>query len=589
MTAARARVAQRAAVRRVRKVVKKAAQVEAYDPPDFSGVMDLSCKDWRERMMVCDTLMPNGLVLDEPRAAKARRIFGRLRIPDVVGKPSFADVGAKWFDEIVGAVFGTWNGEVRAVNEFFLLVPKKNSKTTNGAGIMVTAIIINQRPNAELLLVAPTQNVAGLAFSQALGMIEADPELTKLFHIKEYKKTIIHRKTGASLAIKSFDPSIVTGAKPSAVLIDELHVIAEHSNADRVIGQLRGGMVSQPESFMMTITTQSERVPSGVFRSELGKARKVRDGLLKLKLLPILYEFPEKIVEDGSWRNPKKWPMVLPNLGKSITVARLEEDYASALASNEVEMRRWASQHLNIQIGMALSADHWTGAAFWMKASRPITLDEILENSDAVTLGIDGGGLDDMLALAVCGRHKETGVWQVWCHAWLHEIAIERRKADRQVYKDFEEEGSLDVVKDLGDDLSQLGDIVSKVVASRKLPKEQAVGVDQAGLGMIVDELVYRGIDKDKQVVGVPQGWRLTSAIKTMERGLAQGTIVHATQSLTRWCTENAKVEPRGNAIMITKQVSGNAKIDPLMAAFNAVELMSRNPAGEKQYQVMVF
>jgi phage terminase large subunit-like protein len=44
------------------------------------------------------------------------------------------------------------------------------------------------------------------------------------------------------------------------------------------------------------------------------------------------------------------------------------------------------------------------------------------------------------------------------------------------------------------------------------------------------------------------------------------------------WAVSDARGELRGNVIVITKQASGTAMIDPLMAAFNAIALMSTNP-----------
>ena len=63
------------------------------------------------------------------------------------------------------------------------------------------------------------------------------------------------------------------------------------------------------------------------------------------------------------------------------------------------------------------------------------------------------------------------------------------------------------------------------------------------------------------------------------ERKLAEGTMFHGGARLMAWAAGNAKVEPKGNAIAITKQAAGAAKIDPLMAMFNAVALLCMNPA----------
>src|SRR6185436_14397653 len=100
---------------------------------------------------------------------------------------------------------------------------------------------------------------------------------------------------------------------------------------------------------------------------------------------------------------------------------------------------------------------------------------------------------------------------------------------------------------------------------------------DPAGVGAIVDAATQAGIEPDR-IVGISQGWKLSGAIKTTERALADGTMVHCGQRAMAWNVGNAKVEPRGNAITITKQQAGSAKIDMLVATFDAAAVMSLNP-----------
>ena len=540
---------------------------------------DTSCKDWEEKIQSGASLCPK-LPLNQKKADLALAVFNRLRLPDVPGNPYLADAGGEWFSEVVRALFGSYDEKLkqRHVRELFLMVPKKSSKTTYAAALLLTAVLVSPRPRAEYLFIGPTVEISDLAFKQAAGMIEIDPVLSAKCLIQHHIKKITYRPTGAFLKIKSFSPNVVTGSKPSGVLIDEIHVIGAMNNADRVIGQLRGGLISQPEAFLVNITTQSERPPAGVFAAELMKARKVRDGELIAPILPILYEFPKGV----DWRDKSNWWMVSPNRGKSITVERLIPDYEQAEASGEGELRRWASQHLNIEIGMALHTDRWVGADFWetQGVELDLTLDALLDRSEVVDVGIDGGGLDDLLGLAVIGRDKVTRNWLLWTKAWAHPSVLERRKSEASRFRDFAKDGNLTLVKNIGDDVFEVAEIVAQCEASGLLDK---VGCDPAGLGGILDALVEADVPEEK-VIAISQGWKLGGAIKTTERKLAEGVLVHGGQQMMAWCVGNAKVEPRGNAIMITKQASGTAKIDPLMATFNAVTLMSLNPASTGAY-----
>ncbi len=551
---------------------------------------NLACPGWEEKLRAGQSLVPK-LPLS-PEGDRAVAVFDKLRLADVPGTPYMAEACGPWFREIVRAIFGSIDPVTRArlIRELFLLVPKKSSKTTNGALLLLTAQLLTVRPNAEFFFVAPVQDVSEIAFSAAAGAIALDQVLSKKFHIREHLKKIIHRESHAELSVLTFDPAVLTGQKVSgAVLIDELHVVAKMAKAASAIRQLRGGMLPFPEAFMAFITTQSEEAPAGVFRAELMKARAIRDGKREGAMLPVLYEFPEAMQKDpAAWRNPKNWTMVTPNAGRSVTIERLVEEFDTAQATSEEELRSWASQHLNVEIGLALRSDSWAGAPFWEAQARDgITLKAILARCEVVDVGIDGGGLDDLLGLAVVGRDRNTRKWLSWFHAWAHPSVLERRKSEAQRFLDFAADGDLTIIEQVGEDVEQLASLVAEVEKAGLLDK---VGVDPAGIGAVLDALVGTGVPQrgrdhegkeyDK-IIGIPQGWRLNGAIKTAERKLAEGVIVHGGSRMMAWCVGNAKVEPRGNAILITKQASGTAKIDPLMAGFDAWSLMSLNPAGQ--------
>lgn len=555
----------------------------------------LACPDWWDRLQAGRVPIRDGIPIDEERGERAVRALNMLRLADVPGNPAMADAGGDWFRDIVRTMFGAIDPLTRArwIRELFLLVPKKNSKTTNGALMMLVALLLNERPSAPFALMAPVQDTANEAFEVAAGAIELDPVLSRKLHVRNHLKTIVHRETKADLQIMTFDPDVLTGKKFCGALLDEVHVIAKSAKASKAIRQVRGGMVPFPEAFLAMITTMPDDPPVGVMLAELTKAREIRDGKRTGAMLPVLYELPREIQQSPGalWRDRALWPYVTPNLGRSVTVEALDELYQDAAAKGDGELRGWASQHLNLEIGLALLSNRWAGADFWEAAGIiECGLETILAQCDVATVGVDGGGLDDLLGLAVIGRHRETRQWLAWTRAWAHTSVLDRRKSEAERLRDFERDGDLVIVGHMGEDVDELADIVSRVYEAGLMESEDPdkpeprIGADPYGVGGILEAIVSAGVPREL-VIGVSQGWKLGAAIKTAERKLAEGVLVHGGQRLMAWCVGNARVEPKGNAILITKQASGTAKIDPLMALFNAASLMAMNPdSGGKSF-----
>lgn len=540
-----------------------------------------ACHDWETRIVAGLPLTPCPPLYPD-QAAAAWAIFSELRMVDAPGSPKMGEVVKPWVRDFVEAIFGAYNPETgrRLIKEFMLLISKKNGKSTIAAGIMLTALLLNWRLEGEYIVLAPTKEIADNSYKPMAAMIKADDELAVMLKVQDHIRTITHLTTNATLKVVAADGETVSGKKAIGVFIDELWLFGKNPRADAMLLEATGGLASRPEGFVIFATTQSDDPPAGAFLSRLLYARGVRDGTIHdPACYPILYEFPEHMLKAGAHREVANAYVTNPNMGTSVDEEFIERGFRQAQEKGEVEFRGFLAKHLNVQIGLALMSNRWPGADFWeQQGLRPaLTLEDLLARSEVATVGIDGGGLDDLLGLAVIGRERETRRWLLWTKAWAHPSVMERRKLEAARFEDFAKQGDLVLVKRIGEDVEQVAAAVLQVEQSGLLDK---VGADSAGIGAILDAMVEAGVPQEK-IVAISQGWRLGGAIKTTERKLAEGVIEHGGQPMMAWCVGNAKVEPRGNAILITKQASGSAKIDPLMATFDAVSLMELNPPAQ--------
>ncbi|WP_288395875.1 terminase large subunit [uncultured Acinetobacter sp.] len=545
-----------------------------------------ACPDWEERIVAKQSLMPCEPLFPQV-ADVAERIFKELILVDVMGSPKMGDVTLPWVLEFVRAIFGAYdpNTKRRLIREFFLLISKKNTKSTIAAGVMLVALLLNDRLSAELIILAPTKEVADNSFNPIRDFIRADEELSAMINVSEHTKTVTHLGTGATLKVIAAESNAAAGKKASTILIDEVWLFGKRANAESMFREAKGGLASRPEGCVIYLSTMSDEVPCGVFKQLLDYARDVRDGIKEDKgFLPLVYEFPKHLVEAGEHLKPENFYITNPNLGASVDLEYLISEFKKVQDAGEESLRDFLAKHLNIEIGMNLRANRWAGAEYWNKQKHVFGLDQIIEQSEVITMGIDGGGLDDLLGFAVLGRlKKDPRIWWLWNHAWANKTALERRKENIPKYQDFEKEGALTIVDRVGDDIDQLAAIAKKVYDSGKLNK---IGLDPLGLGGLLDGLLEEGIPEDS-MFAVPQGFKLQGYILTTERKLAEGNLYHAGQQMMTWCAGNARVVMVGNGMRITKQESGIGKIDPLIATFNAVALMSMNPEpSTKEYNV---
>ena len=550
-----------------------------------------ACPDWEKRIVAGDSLLPcQPLFADYAEYSMSR--FNELKVCDMIGKPTYGEVNRAWLSDFARVIFGSYDFETkqRLIKTFYLLISKKNFKSGLAAGLMLTLLRLNERHNAEFLILAPTKNVADNSFSPAEEMIKADPVLRKIMHVRSRERIIEHRPTGSKLSVVAADQKSAAGSKAGVVLIEEHHLFGKISDARGIITEATGGMAARPEGCLIYLTTQSSpEGPAGHFKEKLDYARAVRDGEVSdPEFLPLLYEFPEQMLKQQTYLEPENWYITNPNLGASVSKSFLRTKLTEAKLVGAEALQDICAKHLNVPIQMSLREERWNAADIWEECSGGFSgLSDLVAQAETLTMGFDGGGDYDLMGFAVCGRRAD-GSLMLWNHAMCFRKLLEHTSNKQYAPKieDCADESEVTIIDQMDQQTysEELGRFCSVLVAELYLVLKPAITSKNLVMVAMDNDRRQTFFESILEPLGMPEnliqpckqgGW-LNPHLVITEYYLGSGKLKHAGQSLMTWCVGNTIAKVRDTSTMLSKTASG-AKIDPVIATVMAVGEMVRS------------
>lgn len=289
---------------------------------------------------------------------------------------------ASWQRRILYELFELRPDGRRKHREALIGLPRKNGKSSLGAGIALYLLMADGEMGAQVFSCAGDKEQARIVFGTAKKMVEMDPELSKQLTV--YRDAIVLKETQSVYRVLSAEAYTKEGLNPSAVVFDELHVQPDRGLWD----VMTSGSGTRRDPLILAISTAGFDLEGTLCGEKYQYGRKVKSGEIYDPTFYFRwYEPPES---DCDYRDPQVWAISNPALGDFL----YEEDLADRVKKQpENVFRRYG---LN-QWTQTESA--WIPYGIWDKCREPhLTLDP----TRPTYVGIDIAKTIDSSAVAIC-------------------------------------------------------------------------------------------------------------------------------------------------------------------------------------------
>jgi len=490
---------------------------------------------------------------------------------DFAGKPFLL---MSWTRQLLRDLFGTLDDEgLRLYKDVYLEVPKKNTKTTLCAGLVIYCLLQSPGTGTEVYSAATTKDQAGQVFNAAVQMVNSTKGLRERLRIIPSSKRLIKVDDPSSFyAALSADGDIHDGLQPAFVIRDELHRWKTRKAKD-LNEVLERGMITRKESMVIDITTAGVADESPLCWRRHEYARQIREGVFKDR------RFYGRVwgVDEGKIRaDPGYWmtreARVEANPSHEDNGGYLPdsvlEDLCIKAQNDPILQTDYKRYHLNV---WGQRATRWMPMDVWNSCkgeTRPVV-------ERYCYAGLDLASSVDLTALVFVFPDETDDSYDVLAFFWMPENNVRLRELrDHVPYSQWVKDGFIETTPG---NVIDTRAVRKRMKWAEELFEVREMAYDKHG----AQELATQFIEDGLMCVPQPQSYTFFSEPmhKLMEIAMS-GKLRHANNPVLTWNADCVEAKSEGNDLIRPvkpDRATSNKRIDGIVALLLGLDRAVRN------------
>lgn len=477
-----------------------------------------------------------------------------IRFTEKFCKPSKGDydklVLQPWQHFEIGSLYGWVHRDTyyRRFREGLVFVARKNGKTTKISALSDYAVCKDNEPGARVYILANTKQQAGELFDEARAMVQTSPSLRK--RLRENQKGIFHDRSKSKIESRASDSKKLDGLNTHLGIFDEIHEFKDF----KLINVIKRSWSARKQPMVLYITTAGYELDGPLVEYyEIGTDVLQGTNTQDRKFY-LLYELDH----EDEINNPEMWIKANPNIGVSLDLPQLVEDFISD-KDTPAELADWITKQFNI----FAKADGQSFITYQTlkKNNKTIEMDSLI-GMECVG-GFDLSTTEDFTSANLEFPLYDTGEVFVLSHSWVTEKKVNEDN-EKLPYRELEKAGELTICE--GDYIDyQL--VYDWFVEQSKLYNIIKITYDRANAFRLVKALEAYGFEMQVTIQGPIT---LSPAIKDLKEMFLDGNVIFNNNRLLRWYINNVRIKEDPKKNWMASKQSRYRKIDGFASMVNS-------------------